>query len=71
MSKPIIAVFGATGKTGGGMVEAILADGSFQARAITRNPDSAAAKGMSTFIIRASGSVIDSHQHLPRRVSRS
>jgi hypothetical protein len=36
------------------MVEAILADGSFKARAVTRNPDSASAKGTSTFI-RASG----------------
>jgi uncharacterized protein YbjT (DUF2867 family) len=40
--KKIIAVVGATGAQGGGMVRAILADksGSFAARAITRNPNS-------------------------------
>jgi len=47
MSKPVIVVFGATGRTGGGMVEAILNDGAFQARAVTRNTDSEAAKGAS------------------------
>ncbi|HEU5305274.1 MAG TPA: NmrA/HSCARG family protein, partial [Gemmatimonadales bacterium] len=40
--KKIIAVIGATGAQGGGLVRAIQADksGSFAARAITRNPDS-------------------------------
>src|SRR6476646_1146415 len=38
----IIAVVGATGAQGSGLVRAILADrsGGFKARAITRNPDS-------------------------------
>jgi dihydrodipicolinate reductase len=58
MSKPIIVVFGATGKTGGGMVEAILTDGSFQARAVTRDPNSASGKGTST-VIKASEWSID------------
>lgn len=42
MSKKIIAVTGATGAQGGGLVRAILADtsGDFVARAITRKPDS-------------------------------
>jgi uncharacterized protein YbjT (DUF2867 family) len=37
-----IAVIGATGAQGGGLVRAILADreGRFAARAVTRNPDS-------------------------------
>jgi uncharacterized protein YbjT (DUF2867 family) len=41
MSKKIIAVTGATGAQGGGLVRAILADpdGGFVARAITRHPD--------------------------------
>ncbi len=41
MSKKIIAVTGATGAQGGGLVRAILADksGDFVARAITRKPD--------------------------------
>ena len=44
-NKKIIAVTGATGAQGGGLVRAILADpaGSFAARAITRNPGSEAA----------------------------
>src|SRR5690348_15111909 len=43
--KKIIAVFGATGTQGGGLVRAILADrhGPFAARAITRKPDSESA----------------------------
>ena len=40
--KKVIAVIGATGAQGGGLVRAILADrsGAFSARAITRHPDS-------------------------------
>jgi uncharacterized protein YbjT (DUF2867 family) len=40
MAKKIIAVTGATGAQGGGLVRAILADKEFAARAITRKPDS-------------------------------
>ena len=43
-SKYTIVVVGATGAQGGGLVRAILEDGQFIARAITRNPDSDAAK---------------------------
>ena len=43
-SKKIIAVIGATGTQGGGVVRSILKDGEFAVRAVTRNPDSAAAK---------------------------
>lgn len=44
--KPIIAVVGATGAQGGGLIRAILADKSqrFAARAVTRDPQSAAAR---------------------------
>ncbi len=44
--KKIIAVAGATGAQGGGLVRAILEDaaGGFAARAITRDPNSAKAK---------------------------
>ncbi|CAG8639875.1 3740_t:CDS:2, partial [Acaulospora colombiana] len=44
-TKPVITVFLATGKTGGGTIDAILADGTYAARAVTRNPNSDAAKG--------------------------
>ena len=46
MSKKIIAVTGATGQQGGGLVRAILADpsGEFGVRAITRKPDGDKAK---------------------------
>jgi len=46
--KKIIAVIGATGAQGGGLVRAILADrrGDFSARAITRNPDSEKAQAL-------------------------
>jgi uncharacterized protein YbjT (DUF2867 family) len=46
--KKIIAVAGATGAQGGGLVRAILADadGGFAARALTRNPDSDKAKAL-------------------------
>ena len=48
MSKPTIAVTGATGAQGGGLVRAILADPEqrFVVRAITRNPDSDNAKAL-------------------------
>lgn len=46
--KKIIAVFGATGQQGGGLARAILDDpsGQFTVRAITRRPDSDAAKAL-------------------------
>src|SRR5207245_11748942 len=48
MAKKIIAVAGATGSQGGGLVRAILADpsGEFSARALTRNVDSEKAKAL-------------------------
>lgn len=46
MAKKVIAVAGATGSQGGGLVRAIMADrnGGFTARALTRDPNSAKAK---------------------------
>src|SRR5437773_7219369 len=39
LNKKIIAVFGATGLQGGGVVRALRANGQFKVRAVTRNPD--------------------------------
>lgn len=39
MEKKIIAVVGATGSQGKGVINSILKDGTFKARAITRNPE--------------------------------
>jgi uncharacterized protein YbjT (DUF2867 family) len=46
--KKVIAVMGATGAQGGGLVRSILADpsGPFAARAVTRKPDSESAKAL-------------------------
>lgn len=48
MTPKIIAVFGATGAQGGGLVRAILNDssGEFKARAVTRDPNSEKAKAL-------------------------
>ena len=48
-ARKIIAVFGATGAQGGGLVRSILADpdGEYVARAITRNPQSDKARALS------------------------
>ena len=48
MNAPVITVFGATGAQGGGLARAILDDPArrFRARAVTRNPDSPAARAL-------------------------
>lgn len=49
MARPVIAVFGATGAQGGGLVRALLASGerAFRVRAVTRQPGGAAARALS------------------------
>jgi len=44
--KKLIAVIGSTGAQGGGLVRAVLRDGTFAARAITRNPDTEKARAL-------------------------
>ena len=44
--KKVIAVVGATGSQGGGLCEAILSDGEFACRAITRDPNKDKAKAL-------------------------
>ena len=50
--KKIIAIVGATGAQGGGLVRAILADpaGPFTARALTRDADSEQARELAGFL---------------------
>jgi uncharacterized protein YbjT (DUF2867 family) len=67
--KKIIAVIGATGAQGGGLVRAILADrsGSFAVRAITRNPESEKAQAL-----RAAGAeVVAADADKPETLSRA
>ena len=45
-AKKIIAVTGATGLQGGGVVDALLAAGKFAVRAISRNPESDKSKAL-------------------------
>jgi len=46
VGKKVIAVMGATGMQGGGVVDAILADGTFSCRAITRSASSEKARAL-------------------------
>lgn len=46
MSKPWIAVMGATGAQGGSVVEALLKSGKWNVRALTRDPKSARSEAL-------------------------
>ena len=67
--KKIIAVVGATGAQGGGLVRAILADkdGPFRVRAITRNVDSEKSKALA----RAGAEVVAADVDDPRSLERA
>lgn len=67
--KKIIAVVGATGAQGGGLIRAILADkdGPFQARAITRDVNSEKAKALS----RAGADVVAADVDDPKSLDRA
>ncbi|KAJ7760843.1 NAD(P)-binding protein [Mycena maculata] len=43
---PIVSIFGATGLQGSAVLKAVLEDGTFTPRAVSRNPDSDAAKAL-------------------------
>ena len=64
--KKTIAVVGATGAQGGGLVRAILKDaqGGFAARAITRNPDSAKARALAAQGAEVVGADLDDEANL-------
>ncbi len=66
--KKIIAVVGATGAQGGGLVRAILADksGSYAARAITRDPNSEKAKALRAAGAEVVGADLDKPETLAR-----
>jgi uncharacterized protein YbjT (DUF2867 family) len=67
--KKVIAVVGATGAQGGGLVRAILADrgGPFTARALTRQPDSDKAKALAA----AGAEVVAADLDDPKSVARA
>jgi uncharacterized protein YbjT (DUF2867 family) len=46
MTKKLITVIGATGAQGGGLAKALLADGEFAVRAVTRKPEGEAARAL-------------------------
>ena len=68
MEKKIIAVVGATGAQGGGLVRAILADpgGGFAARALTRDPNSAKAKELAALGAEVVAANVDDADSLAR-----
>ncbi len=47
MSKTAV-VFGSTGVQGGGVIQALLKDGVYKIRGVTRNPESSNAKALSS-----------------------
>jgi uncharacterized protein YbjT (DUF2867 family) len=69
--KKIIAVFGATGAQGGGLVRAILNDpnSEFAVRAITRNPNSDKAKELASLGAEVVAADIDDPESLKRALS--
>lgn len=69
MTEKIIAVAGATGAQGGGLVRAILADkdGGFTARALTRDPSSDKAKALADL----GAEVVQADLHDPASVRRA
>jgi uncharacterized protein YbjT (DUF2867 family) len=66
--KKIIAVVGATGAQGGGLVRAILNDsaGAFAARALTRNPDSEKARALAQLGAEVVAADVDDEESLRR-----
>jgi uncharacterized protein YbjT (DUF2867 family) len=64
--KKVIAVLGATGAQGGGLVRAIMedADGEFTARALTRNPDSDKARALAALGAEVVAADVDDPQSL-------
>jgi uncharacterized protein YbjT (DUF2867 family) len=69
--KKIIAVFGATGAQGGGLVRAVLAepDGGYAVRAVTRNPGSDAARGLAALGAEVVAADIDDGASLERALA--
>jgi uncharacterized protein YbjT (DUF2867 family) len=53
--KKLIAVTGATGQQGGGVVHALQAGGKFKVRALTRNPEKYHEHGIQRRVWRLSG----------------
>ncbi len=66
MAKKIIAVVGATGAQGGGLVRAICRDGEFAARAVVRDPSSEKARALAALGAEVVSGDVDDAESLAR-----
>jgi len=66
MAKKVIAVVGATGAQGGGLIRAICRDGEFAARAVVRNPSSEKATALAALGAEVISGDVDDAESLTR-----
>jgi uncharacterized protein YbjT (DUF2867 family) len=70
MSKTAV-IFGSTGVQGGGVVQALLKDGVYKVRGVTRNPESSNAKALSSQGVEMVGANYDDPDSLAKVIKVS